>query len=380
MTSHSEVSGKGQMKALFISNSSGGMYSFRREVVEAVGKQAETWLCAPDDARAEYWQQSECHYIPFSFNRHGTNPVKELGMIRYYRKLLKEIRPDIVFTYTIKPNVYGGMACAGLHIPYIANVTGLGDSIENGGLMQKVSTTLYRLGLRKASCVFFQNETNRQFFIDRGILSGKSRRIPGSGVNLEIHCPENYPEDEEETRFLFVARIKREKGIEELLSAIREIRKERPDCIVEILGECEGDYRDRLNKAEAEGDIRYYGPQSDVHKYYKNCHCVILPSWHEGTSNVLLEGAATARPVIATRIPGCMETFEEGITGFGCEAKDAGSLAEAMRRFLKLTKAERAQMGRAGREKVARDYDRKIVIDAYLEEMTCATAKGETKQ
>ena len=131
------------MKALFISNSSSGMYSFRREVVEAIGKQAETYLCAPKNLETNYWNEIGCKFINYEFDRHGKNPLREFRHISFYKKLLREIRPDIVFTYTIKPNVYAGMACADLGIPYVANITGLGLAIENGGLMQKISLILY---------------------------------------------------------------------------------------------------------------------------------------------------------------------------------------------------------------------------------------------
>lgn len=356
-------------RVLFISNSSGGMYSFRKEIVECFTKGNEVFLSAPADSRADHWETIGCKFIPYEFDRHGKNPLNELKHIRYYSQLIKEIKPDLVFTYTIKPNIYGGIACARSSVPYIANVTGLGDAIENGGLLSKISTNLYKYGLRKASCVFFQNEVNRDLFVRHKIVTGKNRVIPGSGVNLNFHKFEEYPDSSDIVRFLFVARIKREKGIEELLSAIHTLRKEYSNCVVDVVGGCEDDYTEKLKEAEKEEDIVYHGQQSDMHGFYSKCHCVVLPSYHEGTSNVLLEGSATGRPIITTMVPGCQEILEEGKTGFGCLPKDVESLISAMKKFLSLPNDQKAQMGIAAREKVEREYDRQIVIDAYQEEM-----------
>lgn len=357
------------LRVLFISNSSGGMYSFRREILQTISMHFETFLSAPNDAHGDYWETINCNYIPYVFNRHGTNPINEIGQIRYYQRLLRRINPALVFTYTIKPNVYGGIACARQRIPYIANVTGLGDAIENGGIMHTVAILLYRAGLKKASCVFFQNESNRQYFLKNRIVSGKTRRIPGSGVNLSVHQMETYPIIEDEIKLLYIARIKRDKGIRELLEAIKTVRKDFPNCHVDILGVYEDDYSKQIGEAEARGDIRFHGYQSDVHKFYKNAHCVVLPSYHEGLSNVLLEGSATGRPVITTRVPGCKETFDEGISGFGCEPKDVESLVTAIKKFINLSQAEKEAMGLAARRKMEAEFDRQLVISAYLEEM-----------
>lgn len=364
------------MKVLLISNSSGGMYVFRREVIEAICKRADTYLCAPDDANEQYWESIGCSLIKFDFQRHGTNPLKELRQIRYYKKLIAQINPDICLTYTIKPNIYGGIACSRKHVPYIANVTGLGDALENGGIMRKVLLGLYKMGLKRACCVFFQNETNRQLFLTKRIVNGKTRRIPGSGVNLQTHCYEPYPKDDGTFRFLFVARINRDKGIEELLKAIDTLKADNYNCIVSVVGACEGDYIEKLREAEAKGNIKYYGPQTDVHSFYKDCHCVVLPSYHEGTSNVLLEGSSTGRPIIATRVPGCQEVFDEGTTGFGCEPRNSDSLRAAMLKMMAQPREKRETMGKAARKKMELEYDRNIVINAYLEEMEQALTRN----
>jgi len=356
-------------RVLIISNSTGGLVSFRKEVISAISKKYKVYIIAPDTGKAEVLRQLKCKLIIKDIDRHGTNPIKELSVLRLYIRLIKKIRPSVVLTYTIKPNVYGGLACQLIRIPYIANVTGLGTSIENGGIMQLLTTNLYKIGLRKANCVFFQNSNNRKLFIDSKIVKRHTRLIPGSGVNLNFHTFEEYPDETEGLRFLFVGRIMKDKGIEELLSAMKKLHNEYPNISLDIVGGYDEDYSSTLDKSVVDGYVRYHGRQEDVHSFYKNTHCVVLPSYHEGMANVLLEGASTGRPVIASNIPGCRETFDEGKTGFGCKVKSDDSLADAMRKFIELSYEEKASMGIAGREKVKKEFDRSIIVNAYLDEI-----------
>jgi len=357
------------MRILILANIDAGLYKFRKELLAELVKENEVFFCVPNGDYIEALEAMGCKHIPFAFNRRGTNPIADLGQIKRYIKLLKEQKPDVVLTYTIKPNVYGGLACRIAKVPYITNVTGLGTSMENGGLLNFISTTLYKIGIKKARCVFFQNEANQKRFLEMKLTKGKTKLIPGSGVNLQAHYFEPYPDVQEGIRFLFVGRIMRDKGIGELLEAMRQVHKENTNVTLDIVGGCDEDYSAALKAAEQEGIIRYHGAQPDVHPFYAGCHCVVLPSYHEGMANVLLEAASTGRPVIATRVPGCRETFDEGITGLGCEVKDAQSLADAMNRFIALSHEEKAAMGCAGRQKMEKEFNRQIVIDAYLEEL-----------
>lgn len=175
------------MRIVILANAGIGLFKFRKELVEKLCKEHEVFIVLPEDEFTESFISLGCNFIKFEFNRRGTNPIADLNQISRYKKILKDIEPDIVLTYTIKPNIYGGLACQSTHIPYIANVTGLGTTIENGGLMSFISTTLYKIGLKKASCVFFQNKENRKLFEDKKIVKGKTRLIPGSGVNLSTH-------------------------------------------------------------------------------------------------------------------------------------------------------------------------------------------------
>lgn len=358
------------MRILILSNLDRGLYKFRQELFEKLVKEHEVFFCVPDGNFVEKIENIGGKFISCNLlYRRSTNFIKDFKLFNFYMSVLSAIHPDIVLTYTIKPNIYGGISCSLKKIPYIANVTGLGTSIENGGLLAKLAMTLYKIALKKAKCVFFQNKDNEKLFLNSRIVKGRTRLIPGSGVNLKTFDLESYPNDKTMFHFLFVGRIMKDKGIEELLIAIKNIRKERKDVILDIVGFCEENYMISLTEAESECAIINHGIQSNVHPFYKSCHCVILPSYHEGMSNVLLEASATGRPVIATRVPGCQETFDEGITGFGCEVRNAESLKEAMLKMIALTNDERRQMGLRARKKMEIEYDRNIVIQAYKEEI-----------
>lgn len=357
------------MKILVLSNFGMGLYKFRKELLAVLCRDNEVYVALPDGEYTAKLKEIGCQYVSFEFNRRGINPISDFKQILNYRKLIKKIRPDVVLTYTIKPNVYGGIACRLTKTPYIVNVTGLGTSIENGGLLSFVSTTLYKVGLKKAHCVFFQNKENYKLFIEKNIYKGNARVIPGSGVNLEYHPYKEYPKDDSKIKFLFIGRIMRDKGINELLEAMKCIHLQYPNTSLDILGGCDEDYADLLDAKDIKEYVCYYGQQNDVRPFIHSSHCTILPSYHEGTANVLLESAAAGRPIIATRVPGCKETFDDGITGFGCEVRDSDSLVEAMKQFVELSMERKEQMGLLGREKMQREYDRNIVINAYCGEI-----------
>lgn len=359
------------MRILIFTNSDLGLYKFRFELLEELLKENEVYICTPYGEFVEKMQIIGCKYIPCSYlDRRGTNPINDFKLVKYYNKILSKIKPDTVLTYTIKPNVYGGLLCILKKIPYIANVTGLGTSIENRGLISFISLILYKIGLKKAKCVFFQNNYNQEFFIKKHIVKGKNRLIPGSGVNLIKNCLEPYPDFDGKIRFLYVGRIMRDKGIEELLNAYCIIHRKYTNTELLIVGDFDEDYKSFIDNAQKENDISFYGKQQDVHKFYTSTHCTILPSYHEGTANVLLEAAATGRPIITTRVPGCIETFDEGKTGFGCDVKNIDSLVSAMEKFLSLDYSDMIKMGILGREKMCKSFDRNIVINAYLEELS----------
>ena len=356
-------------KVLILANSASGLYDFRNELLLKLLESYEVHVSVPDEVTVPQLVEEGCQVHHTSIDRRGVNPVKDSGLLFAYWKLISRIKPDVVLTYTIKPNIYGNLCCRMKRIPYIVNITGLGSVFENGGMVQKIVVFLYKLALKKASCIFFQNAKNQEIFKKYGILAKKTRLVPGSGVNLDRHAFEEYSSREEKMIFLYVGRVMKEKGIEELLYAAKRLCNEYPEVIFRLVGNYEENYKDIVEQYEKEGILELIGYQKEIHPFYKEAAAVLMPSYHEGMSNVILEASASGRPVLASNIPGCQEGFEDGITGFGFPARDKDALLEALRKFMKLSEEEKAQMGTNARMKMEREFDRKQVVNAYMEEI-----------
>lgn len=358
------------MKTLILTNIFDGLYKFRRELVEKLAKESELVCVLPDDPKKDWFRKINAKYIEIVMDRRGMNPLSDYKLFKTYREILRQEKPDVILTYTIKPNIYGGIAAAREGIPYIANITGLGTGILQKNLLSKAISFLYKKALKKATCTFFQNEENMKFFLEKKMVSGKYRQIPGSGVNIAEHRFEDYPEEERATKFLFVGRVMKEKGIDEFLSAAERVKAIYPDTLFDIVGWLEEKEYEAVSKDyQKRGIIQYFGPQTDVHSFIKNSHATVNPSYHEGMSNVLLESASTGRPVIASNIPGCRETFEDGVSGLAFEPRNVEDLTNTLIKFIELPYEKKKAMGIAGRRKVEKEFDRNIVIDAYMEEI-----------
>ncbi len=367
-------------RILILANNIGGLYKFRKELVETLLEQGnQIYISVPDGSFRIPFEQMGCIFIDTPIDRRGTDPLADLKLMLGYRRVIKEIKPAVVLTYTIKPNIYGGLACRYLRVPYIANITGMGSAINQGGMFTRFILSLLKNALGGATCVFFQNDMNRRFFMRRNLLTVPSRLIPGSGVNLSEHCLEEYPE-EEPLNFLFMGRVMKEKGVDELMAAAEVIRQRYPQTAFHILGSCEEEYSTRLQNLQERQIICYHGFQKDVQSYLRSCHAVVMPSYHEGMSNVLLEAAATGRPVLASDIPGCREAFDEGISGFGFRPQDTTALIEALEKFITLPYEKKKLLGLAGRTKMEKEYDRQLVIDAYVEEIEKLEQRGVLKR
>lgn len=359
------------MKILVLTNNFGGLHCFRKEVMKAmVDEGHEVVISAPFDDKKDYFEGIGCKVIDIQFNRKGMNPLKDLGLLMRYRKLLKQVKPDAVLSYTIKPNLYGGMACQLCGVPQVANVTGLGSAVENPGWLQRLTILLYKVGLRKTRTVFFQNKANMEFCREHGMVKKGMRLIPGSGVNLQYHSLQEYPSESEPLKFVFISRLLREKGIEEYLKAAKEIKAKYPNTEFHILGACEENYRERVEALQKEGVVIYHGPQPDVRPYIGQACCTVHPSFYpEGMSNVLLESCAAGRPIITTDRPGCGEIVDDGVNGFVVRQRDSHDVTEKIEKFIQLPYDQKRSMGLAARKKVEKEFDRQIVIDAYLNEI-----------
>ena len=357
-------------KILILVNHDVVIYNFRKELVERLlAEDHEVIICSPYGERIDELISLGCKYVEASIERHGVNPLQEIRLLKYYKNLMHDLRPDVVLTYTIKPNIYGGMSAKKYNVPYIANITGLGTAVEKKGVMQRISVFLYKIAFSKIQTVFFQNKENRQFFIDNKIVVGKHKLLPGSGVNLEHFQVLDYPSDVR-IEFVFISRIMKEKGIEQYIDAAKYITNKYPNTKFHVCGFCEDKYEERLSKLEKDGILTYHGMLRDVREILKITHCTVHPTYYpEGLSNVLLESSACGRPIITTDRSGCREVVDIGINGYIVQQKDSGELIEKIEEFIKLSLINKKNMGLAGRRKVENEFNRQFVVDCYMKEI-----------
>lgn len=352
------------MTILVLANNDVGLYKFRKALLEELIRQGhEVVISLPDGDMIPELEKLGCKFVDTALERRGMNPVRDLSLYRQYRKILKETKPDLVISYTIKPNIYGGLACRMAKIPFAANITGLGSAIEGGGFLQKLIYTMYRTGLAKAKVVFFENEGNRDVLVHAAVVKKeKTQVLHGAGIDTQEYPMRPYPQ-EGAVHFLFVGRIMREKGVDELFEAAKRLKREYGDAMVlDVVGMFEESYQQQIEQLQNDGIIVFHGFQQDVLPFYEKAHCIVLPSYHEGMSNVLLEAASCGRPLITSSIHGCMEAVEDGVSGFLCEPKKAEPLYGAMKRFMELPPEEKARFGLAGRERMVALFDKKQVV------------------
>ena len=350
-------------KIAILANHSGGLYDFRKDLIAELKKHANVTVAVPHNDRWEELHKLADEVIELPVDRRGMNPIHDSKLFRQYRAMLKEVEPDLVLTYTIKPNIYGGLACRMAHIPYAVNITGLGSAIENGGWLKRFVLALCKPALKSARVVFFENAGNRDTLAATGVVpKGRDVVLNGAGVNLEDYPYQSYPQ-EGTVRFLFVGRVMREKGVDELFAAAKRMKQEYGDGVeFHIVGSFEEEYKPLMDELEQAGVVKYHGYQSDMKRFYAMASCVVLPSYHEGMSNVLLEGAATGRALITSDIPGCREAVEDGVSGYLCPTKDVDALCDAMRRFAELPENRQAEMGRRGRTRMEQKFSKTAVV------------------
>ena len=353
-------------KVLIITNHSYMLWRFRKELIVALMKTHEVVLSMPFVGHEEDFKELGVRCIDTDVDRRGINPVTDMKLIRTYNRILKQEKPDLVLTYSIKPNIYAGICCAKQKIPFYVNVQGLGTAFQKPGLTQFV-TLLYAFALRKVEKVFFENQRNAEEFCCRHIIPKEKQVVlHGAGINLEQYTYHSYPHNDP-VHFLYLGRIMKEKGMDELFSAVKRLREDGYEFILDLVGFYEDEYKDQVEQLQKDGIAVFYGFQKNPVPFYSAADCVVLPSYHEGMSNVLLEAAAIGRPVITSNIPGCRETLEHGKTGILAKVKDSESLYRAMKKFLELSSKKRESMGKLGRKKMEREFRKEAVVAETLD-------------
>lgn len=357
------------MKIMILANHDVGLYQFRKELIEELLKDNEVVISLPDGEMIDLLTRMGCKYIYTEIDRRGINPFRDIKLVFDYKKIIMSERPDLIITYTIKPNIYGGYVCSKLKIPYAINITGLGTAFEKGGLLKKLVTFLYKISCKKAKVVFFENEANRNLFVEERIVDKeKTYRLNGAGVNLKKYSLLDYPRDNR-IKFLFMGRVMAEKGITELFEAMKRLIGEGVNCELNVIGGYEENFKAVIEKYESEGWLHYFGYQKDVRPFIEACHCMVLPSWHEGMANTNLEGAASGRPIITTNIPGCKEAVIDNRTGFLVKKRDVNDLYIKLKCFTEMSYEKRKNMGIEGRKHMEKVFDKTKVVRETINEL-----------
>ncbi len=354
-------------------NTAWNICNFRSGLVRALDRHGyEVLVLARTDEYAPRLAALGCRFKLLSMDNNGTSPARDLALFVKYRRVLHSLRPLAYLGYTIKPNVYGSIAANGLGIPVINNIAGLGSSFINKSLLTCVVKRLYRYSLRHSERIFFQNGDDRNLFVRAGLVREEaSELVPGSGIDLRHFQPVPLPPGERPFLFLLVARMLKDKGVEEFASAARIVARAAPRVRFQLLGPVDEENPNSVSPAaiagwENSGLLEHLPTTDDVRPYLARADCIVLPSYREGLPHALLEGAAMARPLIATDVAGCRDVVEHEGNGLLCRPRDAADLAASMLEMLALTPARRIEMGERGRSKVVAQFDEEIVITKYL--------------
>jgi glycosyltransferase involved in cell wall biosynthesis len=353
-------------------NSTWNIVTFRQGLIRALRAAGYEPLVVAsiDPAAEERMAGLGVERITVDIERSGLNPFADLRLLSQYKRIFREHRPVAFLGFTIKPNIYGCIAAGSAGVPAVANVSGLGTVFLKAGLLMKFVIRLYRYALRRADLIFFQNPDDRELFVGKKIVRrDQTRLLPGSGIDLDQYAPAALPDGS--PRFLLIARLLGDKGVREFVEAARSLRDSLPGARFQLLGPLDHQNRTSITPAEldawvSEGIVQYLGATDDVRPFIERASAVVLPSYREGLPRSLLEGAALARPLIATDVPGCRELVADGVSGLLCAARDSGSLAAAMLRFGHMSVAERRELGLASRAMVEERFSEKLVVQAYL--------------
>jgi glycosyltransferase involved in cell wall biosynthesis len=362
-------------KVVIFENHELGIYSIRHDLVKAIAEHYDTTvLTEVDDSFKNGDLEKLVHFV--DVGKAVLNPATAVKYYSRLKKALQQAKPDVCITFTIRPAIYGNLVTGRLKIPTISTITGTGPLFDSKSVSYTIARQLYKRVLRKTKFVFFPNYDDLNGFVERGyIKKEQARRVPGSGINHEQFAPQpSSRSNDGKFIFLFISRLIKDKGVIEFVEAASMLKKNYPAAEFHILGPLwTGNKRsltvtaDELNQWIKNGWIIYHDKQRDVRPFIADADCVVMPSYREGMSNILLEGASMARPLIATDVTGCHDIVEHGVNGLLCKVKSGADLADKMIQMMKLSAEEREMMGKKGREKMIKEFDKKIVIQQYLD-------------
>ena len=360
------------MRIGIVANSAWNIFNFRKGLIKALIANHHTIVAiAPRDEYTDKLRQMGCQFCEIKMDAKGTSPRKDARLIYCLKKSYINQRLDLVFHYTIKPNIYGTLAAKLARVAAVNNVTGLGTMFTRDNIKSKIARALYRFSFRYPKLVFFQNEDDRRLFLRKKLVDKNiTDIIPGSGVDIKFFSPRPHTKNSVFV-FLMVARLLYDKGIVEYINAIKVLRKKGIIAHFQVLGKIEdrknlGIDQATISQWEREGLIEYLGKVDDVRPYVRAADCVVLPSYREGTPRALLEAASMGKPIITTDVPGCRETVINNYNGFLCAVKDAGDLAEKMIEMLTLDNRRLQQMSWNSRNYAVKKFDQHIIFLKYM--------------
>lgn len=361
-------------------NTSWYLFNFRKGTIRALlEKGCDVIAVAPVDSYSDKLCELGCRFEPLYMDRGSTNPIKDMRTTWNYLQIYRRIKPDLVFNFTPKVNIYSTLAARLVKAKVVNNIAGLGSLFVSHSLASLIAKLLYRISQPLADFVFFQNEEDRELFLDTGIVKRQfTGRLPGSGVDLSRFTVIPAPDDGI-VRFILVARMLREKGVELYVEAARQLHQKYPNLEFNLLGFIDEDNPSGISRAQIDqwqndGIINYLGTTDDVTKVLANQDCVVLPSYYrEGVPKSLLEAAAMGKPIVTTDNVGCRETVEHGYNGFLCVSKELTSLEESLKKMITIGHEQRLNFGRNGRLKIESEFDENMVIKEYLVQVSNAT-------
>ncbi|WP_160118091.1 glycosyltransferase family 4 protein [Pandoraea pulmonicola] len=364
-----------------VANTAWYLVNFRLNLMKELQRAGHSVVAvsSDDSEQVEHFKVLDVPFEAVAISGSGTNPLREAISVWGLFRALRKHRIDVVLSYTPKGNIYAGLAATMAGVAIVPNVSGLGRAFIRESLLTGIVKVLYRVAFKRAPRIFFQNMDDLEAFASAGLVAREQCvRLPGSGVDLDRFTPAPMPERAVGAPvFLLVARLLWDKGVGEFVDAARIVKATYPDATFRLVGFPGVDNPSAVTEADIEqwqGLVEYKGPTPDVRPFMVDADCVVLPSYREGVPRTLLEAAATMRPIITTDAPGCRDTVLDGVTGFMCQPKSAQDLADKMLAFLRLTAVERAQMGEAGRKRIEREFDERIVLKRYVDLLASLSA------
>jgi len=343
-------------------------------VKDLIASGYEVHTIAPHDPYTQFLEEAGCHHHDVKMDSRGVNPIKDTALFFELLGIYRKIRPDIILHFTIKPNVYGTLAAAVLKIPTINNVCGLGTVFLKKNLVSWIAMRLYKLAFRFPKKVFFQNSDDLNLFLENKLIPQKSADlIPGSGIDLSRFQPMEFNRNKEFT-FLLISRLISDKGIFEYIQAIETLKQKGLKARFQLLGAKDPEHQRGIQLSIidnwiATGTVEYLGTTDDVRSFIHQADCIVLPSYREGTPRTLLEAASSAKPIIATDVPGCHHVVENHYNGLLCKSRDAMDLADKMEQMSGMDDLTLKTFGENGRKKIERQFNEKFVINKYITEL-----------